>query len=392
MSNLIFDRKANGLARQALLTDQKRLTKAEVAEFVLLPARTSEILLRHDGLCFSVYGENCIVPVLLRAYGAQGLLELLEQGAIRFVLEKTVVLTFDSPASGVAPLAPGALSTEVHTNPAASVDIMLRRLKTPPPAPLLKKLAQNLADAYLDPSQDYAPHAVRLAHDGYLRGRFRDLGLAAGADLYNVPVDDRQVLGTIAGELHDLAILADLNLETLDDFVIGQLCDESFRKLVDARQVAEAAHRVFQIENVPSLQALFAHRVLGPGDVPKLRQHPDVVRFRGWLEQATSEADALDIGRRYVDAIGSGANFFETVGGRVLRTLGVSTLSSIAGAAVGGTVGAAAGVVVGPMIDLLDEFVLGSVAKGWQPRNYFENVVRPAMRTAKEKSTGDRAG
>jgi hypothetical protein len=104
------------------------------------------------------------------------------------------------------------------------------------------------------------------------------------------------------------------------------------------------------------------------------------------------------VARRYLDAVTHRKGVFNSPAGKIGKTLGVSALSATAGAlfagpvgaAVGGTVGAAISTVLDVSLDIIDEFVLGRVLEGWSPRNYFDKVVRPALKkpTPEPASTG----
>jgi hypothetical protein len=395
MEHVIFDRQLYRPCRAVFFRGTGiPETESIVAEFLLLPATLSELLLSHDGVCISIYGENCLIPVLFKAFGVDGTIELLRQRAITFHLQTEAVTYIESELPGVMPLAPGKHSSGVHADPEASVDSMLQALTTPPSGALLKTARTALIDAYVAPSQEYARNAVKLAQDGYARGRFRDLGLPPQRPIGELKKDERALLGRLASELHHFALIADLKLGTLDEFAITRVCDDSLRNLASARRIASAAVAVFDIENVPQVAQLFAAGALRTVDVPNLRQHPDVVRFRNWLSSVAVEADAADVARRYLDAVTRRNAFFEKAAGKLFRTISVSGMSAMAGAVLAGpagaTVGAAAGAVLDKAldlgIDLLDEFLLDGVLKGWQPRNYFDRVIRPAFDAVAPKS------
>jgi len=252
----------------------------------------------------------------------------------------------------------------------------------------LRRLQQALADAYLPTDLDLAPAAVSLAHSGYGLGRFSGLGLPPNKELVELDKAERALLAGFATELRDLAFLSHFKMETVDELVITRVCDDSLAKLTEARKLASAEAQLFQIENVPSFAQLLASRVISVTDIPTMRQNPHASRFRRWLRDATESADAADIARQYLDAVTRRKGIFNSTTGKIGKTLGVSALSTAAGALIGGPVGAAVGGTIGAAIptvldvslDVIDEFVLGRVLEGWSPRNYFDKVVRPVLK------------
>jgi len=399
MEHTLFDRRADSVLRTVVLTDYERnITPQVFAEFLLLQFTIGEILMRHDRVCFSVYGENLIAPALIKAFGVNGLLSLLEQKAIGFALQSSIITHLVSDIPGVHPLQHGRLNSPSHSDPHASVADGLGRMVEKPDGDTLRRLQQALADSYLATDLDLAPEAVSLAHDGYGLGRFSGLGLPPNKELVKLDKSERALLARFATELRDLAFLSHFKMETVDELVITRVCDDSLAKLTEARKLASAEAQLFQIENVPSFAQLLASRVISVTDIPTMRQNPHASRFRRWLRDATESADAADIARQYLDAVTRRKGIFNSTTGKIGKTLGVSALSTAAGALIGGPVGAAVGGTIGAAIptvldvslDVIDEFVLGRVLEGWSPRNYFDKVVRPVLKkpTSEAGSTG----
>lgn len=379
-SGTIFDRRAGRVIRAcAIVGYEYQVTPSVLSELDLLPVRIAELLMRHDSVCFSLYGENLIAPILLSFFGARGLLDLLAQGAIKFHLQSESVVYFQGALQpGVRPLAGMVLNSSVHCQPDASVADGLSRCIKKPDQATFRRLQRELSDAYLVPDRRYAATAARLATDAYERGRFSALGLAPSCELASLPVVAREQLATLATEMQELAVMAELQVETLDEFTIGTLFDESVEHLSRAGAIERAAASIFRIENIPSFEALFARRVLPIDKVAQMRMSPDAVRFRTWLRDVASDADAKEVGQAYVNAVLQPAGFFTTQSGRLLKTLAVTAVSGAIMASPAGVVG---GLACAGGLGVLDEFVLGHILKGWTPRNYFDKSIRPAIQS-----------
>lgn len=392
-TNVIFDRHTNSVTRAVLIAGNEHLATPQiVSEFQLLPVTFSDLLMRHDGVCFSVYGENLVAPMLLHAYGISGLRNLLEQKAVLFHLRTSMVTYLQENTPGVNPLQSGRLSSSPHSDPEQSVHEGLSRLSSPPPKYELKVLNRLLAEAYQQPSIDYAPTAVQLSHDGYTRGRFGPFGLSSERPLGELTNNDRATLCRFADEMLDLANISDLDMQTLDEFVISEVFNESLERLTVAKKVADASARIFEIENIPAFSQLIVNGVFQPSDIPSLRAKRDAIAFRRWLHETVQTVDATKITSEYINSI-TEKRWLETVPGRITKSLTVSTVSAAIGAYVAGPIGAAIGGIAGKVldpatevaIDLIDEFVLDGLLKGRSPRNYFDKLVRPAVKTTNGK-------
>ncbi len=379
--DIIFDRVVNGLARSVLIKGEQREPRKDVRALLEAENEVAAILMRHEGVCFSVYGENMIIPVLIKAFGAQGLLELLDQGAVKFWLQKSAVLYVAEPKKGLMPLVSSALNTPTHCEPDASVAEAFNRSVRTYESKFLRKLKQALADSYVDPGSSFAPHAVEFGHEGYKLGRFGFAGLTPEVPLEELGNEAKQRLANLAQEMHDLSLIANLRMNTVDEFAIARVCHDSIDRLHRGARIERAYNRVFQIEGVPDLTELFRSRELDVRKVPKLRLKQDARKFRTWIRTATADAYSGDISVEYLKAISEKRGFLASKGGRLVKTLTVSALTGGLGSylagPVGTLVGAAAPSVLDATMDLIDEFILGGILSGWQPRSYFDNVVYP---------------
>lgn len=385
MSDIIFDRQAGGIARELFIKGENKRPDHEIIRSVEdLPNRIAALLMRHEGVCFAIYGENVLIALLIRAFGATGLIKLLEQGAVKFWLQKHGVVHFVAPIpKGVLPLAPYAASTPTHTEPEASVADYFRRSTLAMEYKLRQRLIKALVDAYLDAGSSFAPDAVKFGHEGYNLGRFRFAGLTPEIALGDLDAAGVDTLAKLASEMHDLSLISNLHLNTIDEFNIARVCHDSIDRLHRGGRIENAHQEIFSIEGVPDLAELFRTGALDLKQVATLRATRDAEKFRAWIRDATADPHGQDIGKAYLATLAGKNGFSSTVGGRVLKTLTVSALSAGAGAVLAGPAGAAFGAMgstaasVG--FDLFDEFVLSGVFSGWAPRNYFDKVIFPKV-------------
>ena len=196
---MLFDRSANKIARALFIKGNEAQATPDLLDRAEdFPNWISALLMRHEGICFSVYGENMIIPLLLQAYGLRGLRTLLEQGAISFWLERDMVMYLETPLKGVGPLASGKQSTGVHADAGESVAESFRRSTKVYESKGLRKLKDALVQSYVSIGHSFAPHAVAFGHQGYELGRFKFAGLDPGVPLHELDTAGRKTLAHLA--------------------------------------------------------------------------------------------------------------------------------------------------------------------------------------------------
>lgn len=373
MDHLVFDRQSGRVCRGVLLKGTEvPETPTLAAEFLTLPGTISEALLRHDGLCFSIYGENTIAPLLAKLFGVDGLVELLDQGAIKFHLQDTTLTYLQSDVPGIRPLQTGTLNSDVHCDPAESAKAGLRSLKGHFDNVVLEDLAESLSGAYVASAQKYESDAISLGYDAYANGHLESLGLPFQGPVDDLPADGRAKLCEIASIVRDFSVVSDLQMETVDDLATAAILRPTLESLGQAKLMKGAEYAAFQIENVPRISELVSQGRIHPSEIPSLRLESDVVKFRDFLRNTSENSDSTDLGRAYLEAIGQTA---DGIPAKFVRTVTVWGVTTLASAKLAGAGAAAASLGLG----LFDTFVFDRLRAGWKPRNYFENVVAPAL-------------
>ena len=108
------------------------------------------------------------------------------------------------------------------------------------------------------------------------------------------------------------------------------------------------------------------------------------MRFRKWLAAVKSSDVALPISKEYVEAIADAQSFFETKTGRFVKSIGLTSLGLAVGAAAADVAGAVTGAVIAKVLepaadyslDLVDEFLLNGLMKGWTPKMFFDDLEK----------------
>jgi hypothetical protein len=95
-----------------------------------------------------------------------------------------------------------------------------------------------------------------------------------------------------------------------------------------------------------------------------------------------------------VDSIADATGFLETRKGKVTKSVVMTTIGAVLGAAIGGVEGALGGAVVAKAVetgadftlDLVDEFLISDLTKGWSPRMFFYDLAKLRAGQDEQKS------
>lgn len=388
--NTIFNKTLNAHCRKFLVKNPGNKDPSPT-DFVLshhaVIAEYCEHLLRHDSIVYHLYGENVPLVLLINSFGIKGVEELIEQKSIKFALWTPMVTYSVTEIKGINPLQSGVLNSPAHSDPEESIKLGLQwmrdKLNTSDQANLIKKLR----DAYILPHRSIADKAARFGIESYTTNKFENLGLPNQKDVQSLNLDERAALCGLAEESMDLAFIAQNGLHSYDSFRLLELTRAEVSALQNAKRIQTAEDKIFEIEGMPSISNLVTNKKIDISKIPKIRGSTNSEKYRKWLYELSNNEDATQIAKEYLDSI-TANGFFDTVSGKIIKTLCVSGFSAGVGALVAGPTGAAAGAagsklteaLIDPAISLFDELFLDSLLKGWSPRHYFEKEIRPSLK------------
>src|SRR5579863_4536098 len=180
MSLTIFNTELNDFCRKYLLTN----VPVALHDRLMFPSRLRDFqaslfeqLLLFDKVALKVFGENIPLAVILNAMGERAFDELMEQGALSFVLWTPMVLYMKSDVPGVYPLASGNINPPLN-DPEQSIELGLNWLQSKPSGRAKRRLIKKLLPLYIIPDTEFSPKAVGAVHSGYNSGRFEPIGLS----------------------------------------------------------------------------------------------------------------------------------------------------------------------------------------------------------------------
>jgi len=388
MSGIIFNRTLDKFCR-TYFVGNRHITPAEEVAFSRVAPQEQRALLEQlllfDTIAFKVTGENIPAAFLIGQVGLKGLEELLERGALRFVLWNQIVTHLVTDVVGVNPLQHGKMNGPAHNDPSASAELGLNWLNAELPATRKRRLVTKLANLYDQQSQDSAAEAVAITHSAYRSGRLAAFDLDPGkAPLENIPLAGRQALGKCADEIAEYKLLMEKGWSSLTEFTYFELFSDSLRRLTEASAVTSGFRYLVELEGVPDIELIAPKPERALRHIVKIRSRRSSALFRQWLS-SNPEETRIELTRRYVDAIANRDGFFERASGKITKSvvmtaagvgLGTAIKGGLAAAAVGGTIGKALEPIADFGLDLLDSFLLDGLLRGWTPRLFLSQLGR----------------
>jgi hypothetical protein len=346
-----------------------------------------EHLLLFDHVSIKVHGENVPLAILHQLFGEKGLESLLEQEAIKFVLWRPMIGHFITDAPGVDPLVYGNQNSPAHSDPEASFDLSLAWLGEMPTRQALKRLKRKVLPLYEMPPPELAGETVKSVNSAFRSGKLRSLGFdAEKLDYRNLALPQRERLGKCAGLLLEYRFLMSRGMTSMASFEYFALFAESLERIGKSDRITGGFSELTKFENMPNLQALFSTLPDGLERLPKLRQTRNARYFRQWLSNATScDKKVTD---EYLAAIADRKGPLDFPAGKLTKVITLAAAGAAIGQAIEGQVGALLGAAAGSVadkaadfgLDMLDEFLLDGLLKGWHPRMFIDDVRRLSKR------------
>jgi len=385
----IFFPDLNELCR-AYLDATKTVSPADaasaVSRFKAMEATLFEQVLLFDTVAFKVHGENIPLAFLLNVFGERSFEVLLEQGAFQFVLWTPFVGSMETEAPGVHPICSGNLSSPAHCNPEVSIDQGLNWLSKKPSAAFRRHWVRKLGPNYIVPDDSLAGRAVDITKAAYQSDKLNALGLSPKlAPLENMAKDQRHLLRDCAAQLLEYYFLIGQEMGSYSNFRYFDLFSTSVRRIRETGKAALKFNELAKVEGIPDLKALYP-QVRDPlKRLPTFRKSRNARKFREWLAQTGGGEVQGDITREYIADIADANGILDSAGGKFTKSVlmtaaGVGAGALIEASALGAVAGGVAGKVLESVadlgLDLLDNFLLDGLLKGWSPRMYFDDLKK----------------
>ncbi|MRG98188.1 hypothetical protein [Polyangium spumosum] len=346
-------------------------------EMALEGFRVAEGLIVAPSVCSHVFGENVVLCRLIDAFGVEGVEQLLEEGALQFLLWRPMIVYMQNRLEGVEPIIGGNHNSLAHSDPEASVEMGLKGGWTEVPWVKLQRLAKLAIERTHLPAENVPHDAVKAVIDAYDRGRLRKLGFDPEIPRYRLNDDRRGDLSGMAEGIAMGVVLQGLEFDVHESEVAWKHLMR-MKDFVDAYGAVKAVEQGLRVENLPNIPALLLKRVIGLRDIVKLRNDPATQELRRWLWEQPDPHDADAVARAWLAAITNNPlkdrSWF-----KMARLTAFSVLGGVAGVATGSPVGMAASILAGTALNFAlgaaDTFGVESLLTKPSPRR-FADVLR----------------
>jgi hypothetical protein len=342
--------------------------------------RVAEGLLISPSVCCHVYGENVPLALLINLFGIAGMEQLLEEGALRFLLWRPLILHLPAAQKldldGVDPLSAGNTSDAAHSDPAASVELGLKGWAKKHPWAKLQKLARLAADRTELPTESLPHDAVAAVRNAYDNGALKHFGLDGRRPRHVLGDRDRQLLNRLAENTARGAALCSLEFDIYQSPRAWNDI-EAFSRVRQTAGPANAVAHGLRLENIPDVPTLLARQVLSPTAILQLRNSEATREFRSWLWGQPDPRDAAAVGRAWLDKMlerpTKDRTWFKTA-----RLTAFSVAGGLAGLAVGNPASAAIGLAVGigmnQVLGAIDSFGVERLITPSSPRHFADSL------------------
>ncbi|EIY9463334.1 hypothetical protein V4T56_004180 [Vibrio vulnificus] len=389
----IYSSEFNDFCRKYFIKGGQQPTKMDVMPFMKryedLKSSLFEQFMLYDKNVFKVYGENIPLSILINELSLKGVEQLVEQDAINFALWSPMVANSVSNIDGLVPLMSGRHSSEVHTDPEQSIHCSFNFMRSPPNKKQRETITRKIRDCYTIPKVGLENDVVQMTLSAYESNKFAKFGLdSENSDIYKLSTQQKNLLTKCASDLLEFKFILSENLvSNSSNRPFCHLFNDSAFRVSQINRNNITSH-IATLEQFPDLQSLRMELNLPLNKVCKLRNTKNAIKYREWLSSLNTINSMEDVTKEYIDAIANRKGFFETKKGRFVKNVGMTAIGAGIGS-IAGPAGAVAGGAIGKLIepvadfalDIIDEYFLSELTKGWSPKMFFE-----ALNTEKNKT------
>lgn len=383
----VFYSNLNEFCRKYLVEGES-FTNEEIKNFETtrkkIESEIFENLALFDQVNFKVYGENIPLALMIRLFGEAGLEELLDQGAIRFTLWTPMVLQLVENIEGIDPILSGSVTSKVHSDPEESIELGLNWLEPKFDRSRRRTLSRKIRDLYTLPDRHLPADAVKMTKSAYLSGRLKTYGFNHdGQPFHAINQAEKKVLLKCTDDLLEYLYLLSSGQTSFSKSQYFDIFTLSQNRIITAEERVNNFSKILRLEQFPDLGSLYSQTYKPFDKIIQTRAKRSARIFRKWLnEKSSSNEQHTDITKEYIDAIVNEKGFFKTKSGKFTKTIAMASIGSGIGALIAGIPGSMAGAgiikiaepAVDFAIDLVDEFLLDGLLKGWTPRLFIDDL------------------
>lgn len=362
-----------------------------------LLALVFEQLLLFDKLSIKLDRQCHVLYYLIQKLGINKVEELIDHGILIPVLWTPIIATstgmqredgsIDHDAVlGRPPLVAGQLG-EDDSNPEYQVDRLLSHFQLDKDRKRIFK--KRVRDRFVKPDNNVAGRATEIVANAYEQNRLADFGLPAVKDALQLDYLERGTLLSLGNQVLETSVLAEKGYKTYDQYSSFAFTHNAVKQIESALNVSENTSSIFNIEGLANIRQLVLENKIPFDRIFEIRYQKNIKAYRKWINSVSSNENATPITKEYIDEIMGKNNFFESAGGKYIRTMGMIGVGTGIGAAMAGPLGGAVGAGVGKIADLglslFDNYVLNGLLRGWNPQQFVDSIRMEAGYTEVNK-------
>ncbi|MBS1521601.1 MAG: hypothetical protein JST50_11425 [Bacteroidetes bacterium] len=333
-----------------------------------------EQFLLFDSVVIKLERSNLGLQFIISVLGIDKVENLIERGVVKLLLWTPLIVSSigrknedgvldESVVIGTPPLVAGNY-IESDSDPEKNIETALSYFNISRERKRI--FIRKVRDKYLFPKNELTSEATTIIIDSYKNNRLENLGLKYEKEPQNLNVAERGLLQKLGHDVLDTSVLADMGFKSYNKYSIYDISESSIRQIESAMKISDGTSQIFRIENVPDIKSLVLDNILSFDSVFDLRYKSVAKSYRKWINSVSNNEDALPITKEYIDALTGKNKFFESSGGKFMKTLGMFG------------VGAALGAFLGPISDLglglFDTYILDGILKGWNPQMFVDEI------------------
>lgn len=340
-----------------------------------------ENLMLYDKVNLMVKGANLPLIYIINKIGMKGLENLLDQNSLSFTLWNASIMWLKDDTPGAFPLIAGHFNSTLYNDPEESILTGINILSNQLNTQQRKTLVNKVRDLYIFPDTKLIDRSKDLALASFKNNRFNVLGFNTyNLDILRMDKYQKEKLQKCVTTILEYNFLISKNFSTYSKTKFKNLYEESFEK-VPKNTLNEYFSTISRVENFPDLSE-FSKQIENPlSNVIHLRNKKNIKKFRKWLNNSVSNVEIEEISKLYIEDIKNAKGFFESKYGKLTKSVfmwsvgaGAGSFIGPEGAFIGGALGGLMSPVVDVGLDMIDEYFLTELTKGWTPQLFFDEL------------------
>ena len=265
---------------------------------------------------------------------------------------------------GTPPIVTGVYGSDIHIDPNASATNALNFvLQQSFVRKERRAFVKKVVKATKVTDFTFTNDASKIVISAYENNELKELGLPFNLPAFDLSYQDRIKLQSLASDVLETSFLAKYKYSSLNQYSYSTIAAESLKRIQQAHKLEEDFQKIITIENLLDLRKYILDNNLSLNQILEIRKKEDSKLFREWLKNVSTNEDAIEITREYLDAIENRKGFFDSHEGKLTKTI------SLLGVSYAGDLLLFNGILImSGAVGLFDTYILTGLLQGWNPR------------------------